>query len=256
MNLDPRQTTLMQTPVGRGLDAWLDGGKPSGAGSLDESADGLTVSLPQGLRGTSPPGDMEVARREKLADAKMPGLNRLKELSAVCDAAPKPAAWRDNLIAPEPPPTSVRKMTMGISGGAVAGVLVCVLALHLMQNSTANRPPELIPPEQEVTQAVPATDVKAQETAPKSVAGEKHPDRDDSLVTEERTAFPGESTPAPRLKSRFDPEVLFRLDLSLEQSARIRTILDRCSKDLPFAEEQIRALLSEEQNRRWQSIAP
>ena len=37
---------------------------------------------------------------------------------------------------------------------------------------------------------------------------------------------------------------------------RIRTILDRCSKDLSFAEKQIRGLLTEEQNRRWQSIAP
>ena len=54
----------------------------------------------------------------------------------------------------------------------------------------------------------------------------------------------------------YAPEVLFRLDLSLEQSDRIRTILERCSKDLPFAEEQIRGLLTEEQNRRWQSIAP
>lgn len=227
MNLDPRQTTLMQTPADRGLDA-----------------------CSQGLRGTSPAGDTQVARVEKLADAKLPGLNRLQELTAECDAAPKPAAWRDNLIAPEPPPTSVRKMTMGVSGGAIAGVLVCVLALHLTRNSTANRRPVSVPSEHAVTQAVPATDVQAEETAPKN-AGEKHSDREDSLA-----AFPGDSTPAARLKSRFDPEVLFRLELSLEQAARIRTILERCSKDLPFAEEQIRALLSEEQNRRWQSIAP
>jgi hypothetical protein len=241
MNVDPRQTTLMQTPAGSGLDGWLDSRKPSGVGSLDESAD----RLPQGLRGTAPPGDTQTARVEKLADVKLPGPNRLQELSAEFDAAPKPAAWRDNLIAPEPSPPSVRKLTLGISGGALAGVLVCVLALHLTRNSTAIRP-DPVSPEQEVTQAVPATDVKAQKAVPEA-AGEKQPDR---------TTVADKSTPAPRLKSRFDPEVLFRLELSLEQAARIRTILDRCSKDLPFAEEQIRALLSEEQNRRWQSIAP
>jgi hypothetical protein len=246
----------MQTPVGSGLDAWLDSRNPSGVGSHDESADRPAASLLQGLRGTSPPGDTQVARVEKSADAKLPGLNRLQELTAACDAASKPAAWRDNLIVPEPSPPSVRKLTMGISAGAVAGVLVCVLALHLTRNSTANRRPEQVPPVQEVTKAAfPASDVTDEETASRKAAGEKQLDRDKSLVTQERTATPDKSTPA-RLKSRFDPEVLFRLDLSLEQASRVRTILDRCSKDLPFAEEQIRALLSEEQNRRWQSIAP
>ena len=65
-----------------------------------------------------------------------------------------------------------------------------------------------------------------------------------------------ELTPDLRLKSRLEQEVLFQLDLSLEQAARIRTILERCSKDLPFAEVQIRGLLTEEQNRQWESIAP
>ncbi len=237
MNLDQHQTALVQTPVGTGLAALLNGGGASRFGRLDESADRLVAQLPQGVKGTSPLGDTQVARG-------------LKELSAACDAASKPAPWRDNLTVPEPPSHNVRNLAVGISGGAVAGVLACVLALNYMRNATAEHSPP------SVSQTVTPIDVKAQETAEKKSAEDRQAGSGALQAPQGRGALPVESTSTPRLKSRLDPEVLFRLELSLEQAARIRTILERCSKDLPFAEEQIRGLLTEEQNRRWQSIAP
>lgn len=234
MNFDQRQTALIHDPMGRWLPASPDGAKP------DEL---------QGLKGTSPLGDTQVAPGAK------PGLSRLMELSAECAAASKPAPWRDNLTVPEPSSHNVRNIAVGISGGAVAGVLACVLAMNFMRNAKAERSPQAIPIHQ-VSQAANSTNVKAPESAEKESAGEEQADSGPLLAPEGRGELPGESTPAPLLKSRLDPEVLFRLELSLEQAARIRTILDRCAKDLPFAEEQIRGLLTEEQNRQWQAIAP
>lgn len=229
----------------------LDAGEPSGVANVN-----LKPNEMQGMKGTTRLGDTQVARMENLKDGKPLGLNRLKELSAECEEASKPATWRDRLTVPASPPPHGRNMVVGISGGAVAGVLACVLALNFIRNSVDNRIPKQIPPRQEVSQAVTTTDVKAQETLEKKSAGEKHADSGDFLTPEGRVALPGESVPTTRLKSRLDPEVLFRLELSLEQAARIRTILDRCSKDLPFAEAQIRGLLTEEQRRQWKSIAP
>ena len=273
MNLDQRQTTLIQTPVGRSLPPLPSGEMPSGVGGLGESADRRMAGLPgnvalqpnemHGLKETSGLGDTQVARVDNLKDGKLPGLNRLMELSAECDEASKPATWRDNLMVPESLPPNVRNMAVGISGGAVAGVLVCVLALHLMRNSTANHSPEPIPPGHQATQPVTTTDVKVQgadvkvqKTVETKPAGEMHANSGDFLATADRSELPKESTPTTRLRSRLDPKVLYRLELSLEQAARVRTILDRCSKDSPFAEAQIRGLLTEEQDRRWQSIAP
>ena len=124
--------------------------------------------------------------------------------------------------------------------------------MNYIRNVKAAHSPQPLP----LVQQVATPEVKAPETDQQKSADEKHADSGSLLASEGRPELPGESTLAPQFKSRLAPEVLFRLDLSLEQSDRIRTILERCSKDLPFAEEQIHGLLSEEQNRRWQSIAP
>jgi hypothetical protein len=244
MNLDQRQTALIHDPMGKWLPTSPGGGKPNEL---------------QGLKGTSPLGETQVARGEKFADGKPPGLSRLMELSAECDAASKSTSWRDNLVVPEPPSHNVRNMAMGISGGAVAGVLACVLAMNYIRNAKAEHSPPPVFPVHEVSQAANAanaTDVNAPETAAKKSAEEKHADSGPVLTPEARGELPSKSTPDPRLKSRLDPAVLFRLELSLDQAAHIRTILDRCAKDHPFAEEQIRGLLTDEQNRQWESIAP
>jgi hypothetical protein len=236
MNSDQRQTALIHDPMGRWLPTSLAGEKPKEI---------------QGLKGTSPLGDTQVAR----AEGKLPGLSRLMEMSAESDAgAPKPAPWQGDFTVPEPPSHNVRNMAVGISGGVVAGVLACVLAMNYIRNVKAEHSPQPLPLVQDVSQAA-TPEVKASETDQQKSADEKQADSG-SLLASEGGELPGESTLTPQIKSRLAPEVLFRLDLSLEQSDRIRTILERCSKDLPFAEEQIHGLLTEEQNRRWQSIAP
>lgn len=217
----------------------------------------------QGLKGTSRLGDTQVARPENLKEGKPPGLSRLMELSGGCDEAAKPATWRDNLAAHPSPPPNVRNVAVGISGGVVAGVLACVLAMNFIRNSTAHHSSGPIPPTPAVSQPVTTNlakvqgaNVKAQKTVETKPAGEMHANSGDFLATAGRIALPSESTPTTRLKSRLDPKVLYSLGLSLEQAARVRIILDRCSKDLPFAEAQIRGLLTEEQNRQWESFAP
>jgi len=256
MNPDPRQTVLIQTPVGKGLAPWQDGEQSNGAGSPNESARKLVAALPPSVKGTSPFGDTQVAPVAKLQDAKLPGLNPLMELSAVGDAVPKSASWRDNLIAPEPPPSNVGKIAMGISGGVVAGVLACVLAMNYIRNSRAESSPQPILPVPELTQAVSTTDVQTPDTAQEKSAADAQSGSDNIPVQEGRSELPSVSTPTARLKSRLTPEVLFRLELSLEQADRIRRILERNRKNLPVAEEQIRELLTSEQDRQWQSIAP
>lgn len=249
MNLDQRQTSLIQSPVGN----WLPP-LPSGGGLPRNAA--LQPNEMQGMNGTSRLGDTQVDRPANLKEGKPPGLSRLMELSAECGEAAKPATWRDNLAAPPSPPPNVRNVAVGISGGVVAGVLACVLAMNFIRNSTAHHSTGPIPPAPAVTQSVTTTDVKAQETVENKPAGEMHANSGDFQAMAGRSELPSESTPTTRLKSRLDPKVLYRLELNLEQAARVRTILDRCSKDLPFAEAQIRGLLTEEQNRQWESFAP
>ena len=229
----------------------LDRGEPGGVEHLEESADRFAGGLPANVD-TTVLGETQVTREENFEDGKLPGLNRLQELSAECN----------NLLVPEPPIVT-RKMALGISG-----VLVCMLALQFMQNSTVDRRPDLIPPKLEVTEATAAevkanvardarANIKGPETVREKAAEEWPAGKGDILAPDSRRERPGKkSTQHSHAKSRLDPEVLYRLELSLEQAAHIRTILDHCSKDLPFAEAQIRDLLTEEQNRRWQSIAP
>ncbi|MCE9528480.1 MAG: hypothetical protein K8R36_20750 [Planctomycetales bacterium] len=256
MNLDSRQTLLIQTPVGKGLAPWQNGEQPNGAGSPDESARKIVTAPPQSIKGTAPVGDTHAAPVAKVQGAKLPGLSQLKELSAEGNAVSKPPKWRDNLIVPEPPPSNVGKIAVGISGGVVAGVLACVLAMNYIRNSTAERLPQPIPPVPELPQAVTPTDAKTPNTDQEKSAGETHASSGNVPVGEGRSESPRVSTPAARLKSRLSPEVLFRLELSLEQADRIRRILDRNRKNLPAAEEQIRELLTAEQDRQWESIAP
>ena len=256
MKLYQDQSEPTQTPPARGLAALLDRGDPSGIADLDESADKFAVGPPgnvDALKGTTVLGQTQVTRAENFGDGKLSGLTRLQELSAECNS----------LLAPEPPMIT-RKMAVGISVAVLAGVLVCLLALQFMQNSTVDRRTDPIPSKSEVTGALTTADVtkdapaavKVLETVREKAAEEK-PAAGDILAPESRRERPGKkSTPRLRLKSRLDPEVLYRLELSIEQADRIRTILDRYSKDPSLAEAQVRDLLTEEQNRRWQAIAP
>ena len=108
----------------------------------------------------------------------------------------KPPKWRDNLIVPEPPPSNVGKIAVGISGGVVAGVLACVLAMNYIRNSTAERSPQPIPPVQELTQAVTPTDVQTPDTAQEKSAGEAHAGSGNVPAGEGRSELPSVSTPA------------------------------------------------------------
>jgi hypothetical protein len=132
--------------------------------------------------------------------------------------------------------------------------------MNYIRNTTDQHSPQPAPFLQPDSEAVAATNgqlptATPQEPVPLEPAAE--PGASDGPRTVEAPSESyAELTPATRLKRRLSPKVLFRLELSLDQAARIRTILNRCSKDLPFAESQIRGLLSEEQNREWESIAP
>jgi len=216
----------------------MDGKQQACTDNQDESA----------LRGTSPFGDTQVAPPEKSKDGNLSELNRLMELSA----GPQFAATVGNHSVTAP--STVRNVAVGISGGTVAGVLVCVLAMHFVHNTTAGQVAEPTQPGQAAAPEVPAAQAEPQPSlkpksgdAPQSAGLAAHEAQAEPLI---------EPIPDAHLKSRLAPEVLFDLDLSLDQAAHVRTILERCSKDLPFAEAQIRGLLTEDQNRRWEEIAP
>jgi len=240
MDLDPRQTALVQIPVGKGLAPWMDGGQQACTDNQDESA----------LRGTSPTGDTQVDHPDKSKDGNLSELNRLMELSAGSRFG---AIGANNSVSA---PSTVRRVAVGISGGTVAGVLACVLAMHFIRNTTANQLREPTQLEQVAAEEVRADDAKPTASLEQKSGAESLPQSAGVLEPEAQRDLPAESIPDPRLKARLATEVLFDLDLSLDQAARIRTILERCSKDLPFAETQIRGLLTEDQNRRWEEIAP
>jgi len=240
MNPDPRQTALAELPVGRGLDPWFSGGTKT-AGGVDETA----------LRGTSSFGDTQVTPAQ--LDGSLSELNRLMGLTAACDVAAKPPEV--NLLVPDPPRASVGKMAVGISGGVVAGVLACVLAMNYIKNAADEHRPPPISSTPAESLSVAAANVPAPSPAPQEPAKEQPRDAKE-LLSEQADKFADLGDAKTRLKLRLTPEVLFQLQLSLDQAERIRTILNHCSKDLPFAETQIRGLLTEEQNRHWETISP
>ena len=252
MNLDPRQTVLIQTPVGKGLPPWQEERNASGASNLQQ----WLPAMPQALRGTSPLGDTQVAPAAKRQETKLSDANNLQELSAESKAALNLAKWRDKPIVPAPPPSNVGKIAIGISGGIAAGVVACVWALTHVRESTSEGSPQHISLVREVKQAVKSTDVEIADIAQEKWDGEAHTDIANLPAEEVRSELPSDSTTAVRLKMRLSPEVLYRLELSLEQAERIRRILVRHRKDLPVAESQIRELLTEDQDRHWQKIVP
>lgn len=275
MNLDQRQTFRIEIPEGREQAALVVGKQQVEARILDESAAGFAVVVPADvdleqnkihvLKTATGSFETRVARVEHFSngksDGKLVGLMRLQDQSDTKELVPKAASWRDNLFVPPPPPSVVdgRSVAAGISVTVVAGVLVCVLALHYMRSSTAQPSPGTSPLAHDVTQTITQEVVKARE-APREAekpGGERQKETGDPLAKTGRGGLPSpESIQFARLQARLSPEVLYRLQLSSDQSRRIRNILNRSSSDLAAAEAGIREVLTEEQDRQWQSLVP
>lgn len=135
MNFDKRQSSRIQIPEGREHATLLIGQREVGVRILDESAGGFAVALLADddiqenqlyvLKTATGMYETRVARIEHFQAGKLLGLMRLRELSAAGDNEKKAAGIG-------------RGWAAGIGATAVAGLLLCLLAAYVIQQSLAH----------------------------------------------------------------------------------------------------------------------
>jgi hypothetical protein len=263
MNLNQRNSTRMQLPEGQEQAVLLVGETSVGVRILDESASGFAVALQADvdvrenqlhvLQSANGQYETRVARIEQYADGRLLGLVRLKDLSAAQDLNAQKTSLRDILFTPQQSSAAGGGMAARTAVAVVVGVLVCGLALYCTRNSPARRNSSASPLPREFTQAVDAEVQKARAEASKA----------EKVVSElakkpEKAVRQGarQSAEFLRQQARLSAEVLYGLKLDTDQSRRIRTILNRSSGNPASKEEEIRTVLTPEQARQWESLAP
>ncbi|MCE9527785.1 MAG: hypothetical protein K8R36_17215 [Planctomycetales bacterium] len=229
---------------------------------LDESIGGFAVSLLEDvevqqnqvhvLKTTAGKIQTRIARIEHFADGKLLGLMRLNDVTEEEGTAPQVASWRDCLFStPQSGASGTSGIAFGLGLTILLGTIVCGLGLYGVRNLPAKRNPGNGQFAREFAEAVTGEIEKAKESAAEAgrVAKEK------STALKEKVA----AAPASefvRRQARVSAEVLYRLQLTAEQSHQIRNILDRSSGDIAAAEADIRSVLTSEQVQEWQSLAP
>lgn len=229
---------------------------------LDESAGGFALALQEDidiqqnqihlLKTTTGLYQMRVARVEHFADGKLLGLVRLSDLTDVDPKSLQVASWRDSLFAPQQS-AGVGPSGIAVSIGVIVliGVLVCGLVFLGIRYLPTKRSPEGSEYAHEFAEAVTSEIEKARDAAAEAerIAQEKSGGLKKNLAAVQ-------SPQLARLQARVAAETLYRLQLTAEQSQRIREILRRRSSDLAAAEEEIRSVLTAEQVQKWRTLAP
>ena len=258
MNQDQRKTFRIQIPEGREHASLLVGKQQVGVRILDESAGGFAVALLTDediqqnqvhvLKTASGLYKTRVARIEHFEDGKLLGLMRLQDLSETDDSGLKDSSWRDYFFVPSQATGAGGGLAIGIGATVVVGMLICVMAAYYIKYSPARRDSAASPLMKEYSEALTEKIEKAREAAKVS----------ERLANEKERVSGGvrQSAEFVRRQARVSQEVLYRLQLDSDQSRRIRDILSRTSGDPTSAEAEIRSVLTAEQARQWQSLAP
>ncbi|MFN0019938.1 MAG: hypothetical protein ACKVP0_16900 [Pirellulaceae bacterium] len=261
MNSDQRKSFRIQISDGQEHACLTVGKREIKARILDESAGGFAVALLEEvevqqnqmhlLKTSVGLFQTRIARIEHFADGKLLGLVRLSDLSEEGIQAPQAASWRDCLMTPpQSGGSGASGLAVGIGMAVVLGILVCGLAVYGIRYLPAQRSPGNGQLARDFAEAVTGEIEKAREAA---VEAER--------IAREKSAAAKGSVAARtpeyvQQQARVSAEVLFRLQLTADQSRRIRDILHRSSGDLASAEAEIRSVLTSEQAKRWRSLAP
>lgn len=257
MNSDQRKTFRIQIPEGREQAALIVGKREVTVRILDESAGGFAVALMEDvevhqnqvhvLKTSTGMYQTRVARIEHFEDGQLLGLMRLSDLSEEGGKAPQIASWQDSLFAPQQSGgTGSSRISIGVGLAVVLGTIVCGLAIYGIRYLPSQRGPGSGQLARDFADAVTGEIEKPREA--ERVAREKS-DAAKGSVAARTPEYVGQ-------QARVSAEVLFRLQLTADQSRRIRDILQRSSGDLASAEAEIRSVLTSEQVKKWGSLAP
>jgi hypothetical protein len=262
MNSDQRKSFRIQTSEGREHACLVVGKREIKAHILDESAGGFAVALLENvevqqnqvhmLKTSAGSFQTRVARIEHFTDGQLLGLMRLSDLSEEEAKEPQAASWRDCLLTPaQSGGAGASGVAFGIGMAVLLGTLVCGLAVYGMRYLPARRGPATGQSARDFAEAVTGEIEKARAAAAteaERVAKEKSEKIQANLAKH--------SPELARQQARVSAEVLYRLQLTADQSRRVRDILNRSSGDLSSAEAEIRSVLTSEQVQQWRSLAP
>jgi hypothetical protein len=259
MSIEQRKSFRIQIPEGRDQAVFIVGRQEIQARILDESAGGYAVALKEDinvqqnqvhlLKTTTGLYQMRVARVEHFEDGKLLGLVRLCELSEDEVASLQVASWRDYLFAPQQTNAAGSGgIALGIGMLVLIGGLVCGLVLLGIRYLPSRRSPESSQYAHDFAEAVTSEVERAREAA--AEAQRQAQEKSDAVKAA------AHSPQFVRQQARVSAEVLYRLQLTSEQSQRVREILRRRSNDLASAEAEIRSILTAEQVQKWRTLAP
>jgi hypothetical protein len=229
---------------------------------IDQSASDFDVSVPSGieiqpdktyvLKTTEGVYETRVVSCEYVSDGQNLGLTWIRDLPTSGEQSPHVAPWQEYLQVSES--SSIPGgLTARIAIAAVAGSLICVLAQYGLHYLPTKKSPDSNKYLQDLTEIVAKEVAMAQQVAAdaNTIPKEEKPSGGKKVHSQDVV-----SDQLARQQLRFSAEFLYRLQLSAEQCQRIRNILHRNSSDLAAAEEEIQLILTPEQRRRWQTLAP
>lgn len=259
MNFDQRKSFRIQIPEGREHAVLVVKHREIQARILDESAGGFAVALIENvdvqqnqvhlLKTTTGLYQTRVARIEHFADGKLLGLVRLDDLTEAGEKVLGNSSRYDHLFKPQANDGSkTGSIAAGIVLAVAVGVGICGLALFGSQHLPAQQNPDTSPNARESA-------IDVQESPKQVPLAAVEPN---ALMNENIAAI--DTQPLDSIvhepQSKFAPEVLYRLQLTPDQSRRIRGILDHSPNDLARLETEIRSILTPEQVREWRTLAP
>jgi len=250
-----RKSYRIQIPEGREQATLLIGKQAVEVRIVDESAGGFAVAMTgdadveqnqiYALKTAAGLFEIRVARIEEFSDGKLLGLMRLTDLSSVVEEAPQAASWCDYLFSPRQSMGSGNFVAVGIGGTLLIGMLFCVLALYGIKYYRVKHT-SASPLLHDFTEAMTEEVLKAKaaaEEAERLAAPQK-----DQVIASSPTSA------AASLSSTISSDTLYRLNLTADQSRRVREILIRV-QDQTQAEAEIAAVLTAEQIQRWKSLS-
>ena len=253
--MEQRKSFRINIPEGREHATLIMGKQQLSVHIIDESAGGFAVALLTDedvqqnqvriLKTATGLYETRVARVEHFEDGKLLGLMRLSDLSNTAEKATA-HSWRDFCSQPSPTGTG-NGMPMGLGLIAVAALVACCASIYFMRRVPVTPEVAVSPLVKENTEAL-----------TKELEKLRSPAKEAVQVAKEKVQHVTQSQPVEYLRqqARVSQEVLYRLQLDSEQSRRIRNILSRTAGDLSAAEVEIRSVLTAEQARKWDDLAP
>jgi hypothetical protein len=262
MLFNKRKSFRLQIPEEREHAVLTVGNRDFQVRVLDESAGGFAVALIEELdvqqnqvhllKTITGLYQVRIARIEHFADGKLLGLVRLSDLTEEGRKTLKGATRLEDMFAPQESKGAQSSRTkvgigLAVTTAAVIGGLWLYGAGHL-----PFRPgPKTTQPPQKPSVAP----QKIAEISPLPAAEGKNLAKETGVLQIKEPSVPS-SKNAFEPEGKFSGEVFYRLQLTADQSRRVREVLDRSTSDLATLETEIRSILTPEQVKKWRTLAP